>query len=263
MNDSAEKSKYIPMAVKKRKLKKVVKIILVLLGIILFFAIITGVQLHKIQRLEQQQDQTTHEIKRLKKEVKQKEREKFLAQNPQEAYAVKVKQTLKKQNLYDWLILQTDERYRDLPYGWGPVPTLEVNGCVIDALAIVDSGIQNREVSPEEILKWSKNTYFTDEGTSWSIFKDFADKSGYKYKDLGDKVEDTVPYLEKGTPVIAAAQPGIFTTIGHAVVLTHHDKKGFRLLDPSDNSTKNHSLTTFSSDQLTANLVHYWVITKE
>lgn len=244
---------------KKRKLKKGIKIILVLLIIVCVLSIIVGIQQHKIDCLELKQIKDSKEIHQLKVQV---EREKRLTENPKEAYALRVKEILKQEKLNHWIILQTDERFRSLPYGWGPEPTLEVNGCVIDALAMVDSWIQNREISPKEILKWSKNTYFTDQGTAWSIFKDFASKFGYQYKDLGNDLENTIPYLEKDVMIIASAQPGIFTFSGHAIVLTHYDKNGFRLLDPNDDPTKKHSLMFFSKEELETNLVHYWMITK-
>jgi hypothetical protein len=77
---------------------------------------------------------------------------------------------------------------------------------------------------------------------------------------LGTDIQNARPYLEKDIPVLAAAKPGMFTTIGHTLVLTHVSDRGFRLLDPSDNSLKNHSLTTYSEEQLSPELVHYWVI---
>lgn len=181
--------------------------------------------------------------------------------NPQQAYSLKVRDKLKKDKLPHWLLLQTDERWAHLPYGWGEEnSTLAMNGCTIDALAIVSSLINNKETSPKKILSWSKNKYFTDDGTSWSIYKDFSREHNYKYRDLGANIENTQFYLKKNIPVIAAAQPGIFTTIGHTIVLTHFDNNGYRLLDPSDNSLKNHSLTTYSGAVLSNELIYFWTI---
>lgn len=242
----------------RRHLKKPVKIILILFLLNVYLFSFTLIEHQKKIAFEAHARSAQKENNLLKKEIA--ERDELLLQ-PQRAYSVRVRESLKKEKLPSWLLLQTDERWANESYGWGDEPaTVAMNGCTLDALAIVDSGIKNREVSPKTILEWSQNKYFTDKGTSWTIYKDFADANDYHYKDLGTNIQAAMPYLEKNIPVLAAAKPGMFTTIGHTLVLTHVSDRGFRLLDPSDNSRKNHSLTAYSEEQLSPELEHFWTI---
>lgn len=243
---------------KRRRLKKPVKVILILFLLNVFLFSLALMEHQKKNTFEAHARSAKKENALLKKDLAEKDE---LMLQPQRAYSLKVRELLKKEKLTHWLLLQTDERWANVSYGWGDeAPTVAMNGCTLDALAIIDSRIKNKEISPETILNWSKNNYFTDQGTSWSIYKDFAEKNKYTYKDLGTDIQNARPYLEKDIPVLAAAKPGMFTTIGHTLVLTHVSDRGFRLLDPSDNSLKNHSLTTYSEEQLSPELVHYWVI---
>ncbi|GCF95590.1 hypothetical protein NRIC_34810 [Enterococcus florum] len=66
-------------------------------------------------------------------------------------------------------------------------------------------------------------------------YKDFAEANDDRYKGLGTNIQATVvSYVEKNIPILVAARPGIFTTIGHTLVLIHVSDYGFWLLDPSN-----------------------------
>lgn len=140
--------------------------------------------------------------------------------------------------------------------------TLDINGCAIASLTILESILKDELLEPQVILDWAKDDYFTDGGTSWSIFPAFAKEFGYEFEDLGDNIENALRYLDAGNPVIVSAKPGYFTTVGHIMVLTDYTDEGIKLLDPNDTARKQHSLTTFPVDDVKGEFMHYWGVKK-
>ncbi|MGX4645639.1 MULTISPECIES: C39 family peptidase [Holzapfeliella] len=185
------------------------------------------------------------------------------ATNPMQAYAQQVSAKLKQDSLNSHLILQTDERYKSLPYGTG-AGTLDENGCAVASLAMVSAFFDNSiKTSPADILNWSGSRYFVDgQGTSWDIFPAFATQFGYQYHDLGNDINNAIPYLKQGIPVVISVGPGQFTQSGHFMVLSYSDDNGIRLLDPNDDPNKNHSLTIYNPAEIQKDMMHIWAFTK-
>lgn len=184
-------------------------------------------------------------------------------ENLMKSYGMAVREQLKAQGLNDDLILQTDERWANEIYGWETDATVGNNACAIASLAMINAYWQHTPLTINQVLNWAGNDYFTDAGTLWSIFPAFAEKYGYKYKDLGTNVADALPYLKNNVPVLISVKPGRFTTVGHIMVLTHADDEYIRLLDPNDNENKNHALTSFSKEVIQKELRHIWVFIGE
>ena len=244
---------------KKRKLKCSVKLFLV--SVLFVVSLLLVFQKNKQNKaLMLTNNQIVLKNKGLEKDLKQVT---FERDFPQQTYATKVNEQLKKEDLFPYLILQTDERYDELKYGWGSHETLGVNGCAITSLAIIESIHQKKLLEPQVVLNWANNDFFTDEGTSWSIFPAFAKEFGYDFEDLGDNIDNAIRYLDKGVPVVVSAKPGLFTTVGHIMVLTDYTEDGIRLLDPNDTAKKNHALTGFDPEEIENEFTHYWVFTKK
>ena len=160
------------------------------------------------------------------------------------------------------LILQTDERWKATPYGTGENNTLEKNGCAIASLAMIASYLDNAEVLPQAILDWSQSNYFVEgQGTTWTIFQDFATAKGYMYENLTD-ISAAEAQVTQGHPVVISVQPGAFTETGHIMVLTGFSDGKFWLNDPNDTEEKGHSRTAFTPEQLEVEALNYWAIYK-
>lgn len=249
---------------KKKRINLPISLLVILLVI---FGVLQVAHAHKVHSLNQTiqtaQAATTKqkaENQKLQTEVSELQEE---IKAPIKAYGNKTRATLKQAKLNDHLILQTDERWANQKYGWGQFSTVDKNACAIASLSMINAyWDDSKELSVNEVLKWAGNDYFTDYGTSWNIFPAFAQKYGYTYKDLGSNLSAALPYLKKGIPVVASVHPGLFTTVGHILVLSHADDKGIQVLDPNDNALKKHSLTPFPNDTIQEELSHLWVFEK-
>lgn len=236
---------------KKRRLKKKVKRVLYLFcACILIFSFIS---------LRNQKEKRYTEAQR---QIKMHQSSKQKSKNLIQSYGETTRNLLKKSKRNPYLILQTDERWTNIQYGWGEFQTLGKNGCAIASLAMIQSYWNKKIISPKIILKWSHEDYFTDSGTSWSIFPSFAEQYGYQFRDLSDRLYNAIPYLKRGIPVIASINVGRFTDVGHVLVLSKADNNHVWLLDPNDNAKKRHSLTAFTYDEIQHELAHLWVFIK-
>ena len=247
---------------KRRKLKKKVKRVLLLILACICLLIGFSVKNH----LHQRQIEAQQQEKILKEKAKAKQaREKQLAfekKNPQRTYSEKTRKKLTKENLNSYLILQTDERWAKKKYGWGESTTFAKNGCAIASLAMIDSYWQKELIKPTTVLSWAKDDFYTDQGTSWAIFPQYAQQNNYQYLDLSDRIQNALPYLKKGIPVLISVNPGKFTPNGHIMVLSAYNGKKIRLLDPNDDAKKKHSLTWFTPEELQNEAAHLWVLYK-
>lgn len=242
---------------KKRKLKTHVKGYLVLTGVFLLSLTCTNI-VHSITKtnLNDKLVKADKELKKNKSYIDSLEAE---IKKPFKTYGNKTRASLKEKRLNSSLILQRDERWSKEPYGWGINTTVDKNACAIASLSMINAYWKNTELSITDVLNWAGNDYYTDYGTSWNIFPAFAQNYGYTYTNLGTQIESALPYLEKDIPVVASFNPGIFTSVGHIMVLSHADEDGIRILDPNDDVSKKFSLTTYSTEDIQASLAHLWV----
>lgn len=163
------------------------------------------------------------------------------------------------------LLLQTDDRWKELAYGLGNPDgnTIGINGCAIVSLAMVSSYLDNKDYTPQDILNWSKNDYYLEgQGTTWSVFSDFATMKGYQFQDLETDITAVEEQLKQNHPVIISVKPGMFTETGHIMVLTGTNEGKFWLNDPNDSEVKGHSKKAFTGDELLNEALNFWTIYK-
>lgn len=243
----------------KRHLKKSVKLILLLIFIFFaIFLIMIKASNNHVNALQSELLATKGDLKKSKKQIHSLQEEvKF----PLKSYELKTRKELQSEKLNSNLILQTDERWANKSYGWGTYTTVDKNACAIASLSMINAYWKHTPLTINSVLNWAKNDYFTDSGTSWSLFPAFAKEYGYEYKDLGTNISNATSYLKKGIPVVISVKPGKFTSVGHIMVLSHFDGKNIRLLDPNDDAKKKHTLTNFSELEMQQELTHIWVFT--
>lgn len=153
------------------------------------------------------------------------------------------------------LLLQTDERWKDTPYGNS---TIEISGCGPTCLSMVLVALTgNQDMTPASVAEFSQtNGYYVDGiGTSWSLMSDGAKKLGLKVKELPLDEKTIADRLNNGYPVICSVTRGDFTDEGHFIVLTSYENGSFRVNDP--NSSVN-SARAWSYDRLKGQISAMW-----
>lgn len=161
------------------------------------------------------------------------------------------------------LILQMDSQWRYLKYGDDDHSELGYNGCALASLAMVRSYLENRFVSPREILDWSKEDYYVEnEGTSWKIFSDFADEFNYKYEDHGENFNDAMIAVNEGKVVIASVKPGFSTNNGHILVIRGYQNSQVYVNDPADTGAKQFSTQGIDQNIILDKAINYWSFSK-
>jgi len=93
-----------------------------------------------------------------------------------------------------------------------------------------------------------KNGHVVDGvGTAWTLFGDFASRTGLKCTRLPvSRYNDVWNALSRGVPVIASVGPGHFTTTGHFIVLTGIEGGKIKINDPNS-KPKSDKLWDFTS----------------
>lgn len=154
------------------------------------------------------------------------------------------------------LFLQTDERWKDTPYGNS---TVGISGCGPTCLSMVFTALtQNQSMTPDAVAQFSEqNGYYVDGvGTSWSLMSSGAKKLGLKVKEVPLSEEIIADKLSNGYPIICSVTQGDFTNEGHFIVLTAYDNGIIRVNDP--NSEVN-SRKSWSYDRLKGQISAMWV----
>ena len=140
------------------------------------------------------------------------------------------------------LFLQWDERWGYHEYA---DEFMAINGCAPTSLAMVIVGLTgDTSITPKVVADYSYNNGFYVEGvgTSWNLMIEGASYFGIEGKYLYLNESSLLTSLKNGNPVIASVKPGIFTTIGHILVVTGLDENG-KLIINDPNSRENSSKT--------------------
>lgn len=253
---------------KQKQLKRPGIYIIVLLVLTAF----SGALLAKVAPLEEGHgfsalfdDEVVDEVKTTETSENEKEPEEV----PKKTYPEQINEDLSQGKFANripiHLLLQTDDRWKATPYGMKNPDgnTLEINGCAILSLAMVSSFLDNKQYTPQDILNWSKNDYYLEgEGTTWSVFSDFALEKGYQFEDLEMNITAVEEHLKQKHPVIISVKPGLFTEVGHIMVLSGINNGKFWVNDPNDSEAKGHSKKEFTANQLTNEALNFWTIYK-
>ena len=163
------------------------------------------------------------------------------------------------------LMLQTEPRWSHTPYGTGLGGIMKTNGCAIASLAMVESYLEGKLVTPDEVAKWAGLRYWVPSaGTAWSIFNDYAYTKGYKITNHGRNYSSMTRAISNGSVGIVSVGPGKYTTGGHLMAIRGYNPTTNALYvnDPNDTKTKQYSITPQSAGEIMASAMNFWTFTK-
>ena len=112
--------------------------------------------------------------------------------------------------------------------------------------------------TPREIASYcEKNGYYTENGTSWSLWTEGLPALGLSGKELPLGENSMKTALDQGKLIVCSMRPGDFTTSGHYILLYDYDDTGFCVKDPNRVSN---SSRTWDYDTLSPQIKNLWTI---
>lgn len=165
--------------------------------------------------------------------------------------------------------LQTDKRWKDLPYQVpGETATIGGSGCGPTAAAMLIETLTGKTFTPVDACRWSVEHGYKakGQGTYYGYFAPQFAAFGIKcwqlswtnvYHNPASKVHDqALEYLKQGYYLIALMKKGNWTSGGHFIVVWWADGK-IRINDPAStrDSRVNGDINTFRNEA-----AYYWVV---
>lgn len=112
--------------------------------------------------------------------------------------------------------------------------------------------------TPREMASYcEKNGYYTESGTSWSLWTDGLSALGLSSEELSLSENSMKKALDQGKLIVCSMRPGDFTTSGHYILLFDYDDTGFCVKDPNRVSNSSH---TWDYVTLSPQIKNLWAI---
>lgn len=131
------------------------------------------------------------------------------------------------------LFVQWDKRWGYEKYSGN---FFAASGCGPTTLSMVVVYLtHNREASPIEVAKYSKEAGYSVDGSgsSWTLISEGCRHYGVKAKAVALDESRMKAELDEGHPIVVNVGPGDFTDTGHFMVITGYDDEGFSINDPN------------------------------
>lgn len=153
------------------------------------------------------------------------------------------------------LFIQWDRQWGYVDYA-GNVAGL--SGCGPTCLSMVAYHFtRDARYTPVYMMKYAEENRYANagSGTQWSLFQKGAGELGLNVQEFTLEQSQTESYiakaLESGKVIVMNVRPGVFTTVGHYLLLTGYEDGKFKVNDPNSrgNSEKLWDFEEFS-DQI-------------
>jgi len=146
------------------------------------------------------------------------------------------------------LFKQWDDNWADRPFSNG---TLGTSGCAPTSMAMALSWAVGKYISPVEVADYATNNgLVASDGVHGADFVPaVAEHYGVEMRQTSDK-EEVINLLQKGIPVVAAHDPGMFTDYGHFLVYSGIDANGRVMINDPNGGVRHSDDATFSLDEI-------------
>ena len=154
------------------------------------------------------------------------------------------------------LFLQWDKRWGYVSFGDS---IIGLSGCGPTCLSMAYVYFtRDLNGTPREMASYcEKNGYYTESGTSWSLWTDGLSALGLSGEELSLSENSMKKALDQGKLIVCSMRPGDFTTSGHYILLFDYDDTGFCVKDPNRVSNSSH---TWDYVTLSPQIKNLWAI---
>lgn len=157
------------------------------------------------------------------------------------------------------LFIQWDDRWAYYPYG---EDVMGISGCGPTCLSMVMVALTGKnQYTPTAMADFAMENgyYYNGAGTTWDLFNEGVAKLGLKCRTVGLSEKSMVSALENGEYLILSMAPGIFTSVGHYIVIYDYKDGEFVVKDPNSQIRSN---TTYSYEAFKDQVKNIWAIGK-
>ena len=154
------------------------------------------------------------------------------------------------------LFLQWDKRWGYVSFGDS---IIGLSGCGPTCLSMAYVYFtRDLNGTPREMASYcEKNGYYTESGTSWSLWTDGLSALGLSGEELSLSENSMKKALDQGKLIVCSMRPGDFTTSGHYILLFDYDDTGFCVKDPNRVNNSSH---TWDYVTLSPQIKNLWAI---
>ena len=157
------------------------------------------------------------------------------------------------------LLMQWDKRWGYDAYGSEMIGLAGCGPLCLEMAYLYFTG--NTDMTPRDMADFAyDNGFYTEQGTSWSIWTEGAARLGLDGGELSLDENVMKNALDEGRLIVCSMRPGDFTTTGHFILIRGYEEDGFLVNDPNRRST---SGRTWGFEELQYQIRNLWSLGKE
>ncbi|MFQ9933605.1 MAG: C39 family peptidase [Lachnospiraceae bacterium] len=155
------------------------------------------------------------------------------------------------------LFIQWDDKWGYYPYG---EDVMGISGCGPTCLSMVMVALTGKnQYTPTAMADFAMENgyYYNGAGTTWDLFNEGVAKLGLSCRTVGLSETSMAAALENGEYLILSMSPGIFTAVGHYIVIYGYEDGEFLVKDPN---SQIRSKTTYKYEAFKDQIKNIWAI---
>ena len=157
------------------------------------------------------------------------------------------------------LLMQWDKRWGYDAYGSEMIGLAGCGPLCLEMAYLYFTG--DTDMTPRDMADFAyDNGFYTEQGTSWSIWTEGAARLGLDGGELSLDENVMKNALDEGRLIVCSMRPGDFTTTGHFILIRGYGEDGFLVNDPNRRST---SGRTWSFEELQYQIRNLWSLGKD
>lgn len=150
---------------------------------------------------------------------------------------------------------------------WGYYPYGEDNmglsGCGPTCLSMVAVALTGNDgYTPTKIAQYAMDNgyYYPGAGTKWDLFNEGVENFGLQSRTLGLSEKEMTQAIENGEYLVLSMGPGIFTSLGHYIVIYDYSDGEFLIKDPNSNER---SATKYKYQDIENQIKNIWAVSRK